>query len=282
MKTLGEILQLIVQSFKDKRIPRARRVAEDLLSHVLNLPRLELYLQFDKPLMQEELTLLRELMKRALKEEPIEYLLGKVVFYNCTLRVTQDVLIPRPETEILLDKACNILKSVSRNTKNAWDLCTGSGCLGIGLKKTFPELHVCLADLSDKALAVAQQNAMSNGALVECLKGDLLAAFEGRKTDILLCNPPYVSNKEYLALDKSVRAYEPKEAFLGGEDGLFFYKRLSAELPEFLNPGAFLFFEIGSGQGQAVQNLFLAPWWRRARVERDFAGHERFFFLEFE
>jgi|SRR5579862_331146 len=282
MKTLGEILQLTAQCFKEKNIERPRRTAEELLSFVLHLPRLELYLQFDKPLVQDELNVLRDLVKRKLKGEPLEYLLGRVSFYGCTLTVTRDVLIPRPETEILLDKACHRLKSLSLEGKKAWDLCTGSGCLGIGLKKTFPQLQVFLSDVSDKALAVARNNAETNGVSVACLKGDLLAPFAGSKADIILCNPPYVSNKEYDHLDSSVSAYEPKEALVGGEEGLFFYQRLSAELPACLNPGALLFFEIGFSQGKAVQDLFLAPCWRHARIEKDFAGHDRFFFLEFE
>lgn len=282
MKTLGEILQLTAQCFKDKSIERPRRIAEELLSHVLHLPRLELYLQFDKPLVEQELEILRELIKRKLKGEPLEYLLGRIAFYGCNIGVTKDVLIPRQETEILLDKVCSRLKKLDLDGKKAWDLCAGSGCLGIGLKKALPQLDVALSDISEKALRTARLNAEQNGAPVECLQGDLLVPYAGRKADIILCNPPYVSIKEYHDLDVSVRGYEPKEALVGGEDGLLFYRRLSTELPAYLNPGALVFFEIGYKQGNAVQELFSSPCWRNICIEKDFAGHDRFFFLEFE
>jgi release factor glutamine methyltransferase len=282
MKTLGEILHLTVQYFKEKNIDRSRRTAEELLSHILQLPRMDLYLQFDKPLLQQEVDSFRELVKRKLKGEPLEYLLEKINFYGCTISVTKDVLIPRPETEILLDKACSLLKNLPLEKKVAWDICTGSGCLGIALKKTFPQLNVALSDLSEKALNLARINAKNNEIEIECLQGDLLRAFGQRKADIILCNPPYVSNKEYCELDMSVRDYEPKEALVGGDDGLLFYKRLSEELPNFLNSGAKVFFEIGTGQGKAVQNLFSASCWCKISLEKDWAGHDRFFFLEFE
>src|SRR5262245_38851162 len=117
MKTVGEILQLTVQCFKEKNIDRSRRVAEELLSHVLHLPRMDLYLQFDKPMIQQEIDSFRELVKRKLKGEPLEYLLEKINFYGCSISVTKDALIPRPETEILLDKACSLLKNLPLEAK---------------------------------------------------------------------------------------------------------------------------------------------------------------------
>jgi release factor glutamine methyltransferase len=282
MKALGEILQLTIQCFKDKNIDRPRRTAEELLAYILRLSRMDLYLHFDKPLLNEELDLLRPLIKRKLNGEPLEYLLKNMEFYGCRLLITPDALIPRPETEILLDKACDLLRKCGLEKKYVWDLCTGSGCLGIGLKKKIPRFEVILSDISENALALARKNAANNDVEVECLHGDLLLPFAHRKADIILCNPPYISNKDYHLLDRSVRDFEPKEALIGGEDGLLFYKRLSIELPFYLHPGALLFFEIGAGQGEAVRNLFLAPHWCKISIEKDWSGHERFFFLEFE
>lgn len=282
MKTLGEVIQLTMNVFKDKNIERPRRTAEELLSHVLRMPRMELYMQFDKPFQEEELVILRELVRRKVKGEPLEYLLGSVSFYGCSIEVNKDVLIPRPETEILLDRACSRLKTRDLSGKVAWDLCTGSGCLGIGLKKALPQLKVTLLDLSEKALFLARRNAEQNRVDVAFIQGDLLAACKNSKADILLCNPPYVSKKEYEDLDVSVRGYEPKEALVGGEDGLLFYRRLAHELPFYLRPGAHVFFEIGWAQGEAVRKLFSSPCWRNICMEKDLAGHDRFFFLEFE
>ena len=192
------------------------------------------------------------------------------------------MLIPRPETEILLDKACAFLKQHRLEGKVAWDLCTGSGCLGIGLKKALPQLDVIISDFSEKALEIARGNAKRNTVLVETRQGDLLTVFKRQKADIILCNPPYVSDEEYNALDPCVRDFEPKEALVAGHDGLVFYRRLSRQLSHYLNSGALLFFEIGTGQGKAVKDLFSAPCWHNISIEKDWAGHERFFFLEFQ
>jgi release factor glutamine methyltransferase len=146
----------------------------------------------------------------------------------------------------------------------------------------FPDLEVTLADLSQEALAVARANAAANQAAVTCVQGDLLAPFAGQKADVILCNPPYISKQEYEDLDLSVKAFEPQMALDGGEDGLHFYKRLSRELPDYLHPKALVFLEIGSQQAQAIRALFHAPCWHSVSLGKDWAGHDRFFSLEFE
>jgi release factor glutamine methyltransferase len=166
--------------------------------------------------------------------------------------------------------------------KIAWDICTGSGCIGIALKKACASLQMTLSDSSQQALGIAAGNAKSNDVEVEILHGDLLTPFTGRKADLIFCNPPYVSSKEYFTLDPSVKNFEPGEALIGGEGGLAFYRRLQNELPDHLNAKAKIFFEIGSEQGKAVLEIFSAGCWRNKRVEKDWAGHDRFFFLEFE
>jgi release factor glutamine methyltransferase len=282
MKTLGEVLTLTSDFLKEKKCSRFRRVAEEIISHVLHLKRLDLYMQFDRPVQELELEKMRALLKQAAKGEPIEYLTGEVAFYHCMFSVTKEVLIPRPETEILVDQACRTLKKESSQEKTVWDICTGSGCIGIAVKKACPDITMCLSDISKEALEVASMNAKRNEVQVELLQGDLLAPFSGRKADVVFCNPPYISSKEYLTLDPSVKDFEPQIALVGGEDGLLFYKRLSEELPAYLNPNAKIFFEISTGQGKAVLSLFSGKGWKNRRVEKDWAGHERFFFLEFE
>lgn len=282
MKTLGEVLTITSDFLKEKKYSRFRRISEELVGHALQLKRMDLYMQFDRPILENELEAMRSLLKRVVKGEPIEYITGEVAFYHCFIAVDKNVLIPRPETEILVDQACRSIKQGSYQGKAAWDICTGSGCIGIAIKKACPELKVCLSDLSQQALDVAAGNAARNHVEVELLQGDLLAPFAGRKADVIFCNPPYISSKEYLTLDPSVKDFEPETALIGGEDGLLFYKRLKNELPAYLNPGAKIFFEIGFGQGEAVLSLFLDEGWKNARVEKDWAGHDRFFFLEFE
>lgn len=282
MKTLSDVLSLSINFLRDKKCPRFRRDAEDLIAYAFKLKRLDLYMQFDRPVVESELNFLRSMLRRAGKGEPVEYIMGEIQFYSCNLVLSPDVLIPRPETEILVDAACRILKKEGSREMKAWDLCTGSGCIGISVKKTCSHLQMSLSDISNNALKIAAENAKKNGTEVEILQGDLLSSFKGRKADLIFCNPPYVSSKEFLTLDPSVKDYEPKEALIGGEDGLDFYRRLKNELPAYLNPRAKIFFEIGMGQGEEVLDLFSGKEWKNVRVEKDWAGHDRFFFLEFE
>jgi release factor glutamine methyltransferase len=171
---------------------------------------------------------------------------------------------------------------VAKRVKGAslWDLCTGSGVLGIALKKAAPRLMVTLSDIDPAVLSLAEENARLNGVEIEGVAGDLLAPFEGRKVDAVVCNPPYISAKEYLDLDPSVRDYEPKQALVGGERGTEFYERLAEELPSHLEPGGQLFLEIGASQGEVVKKIFNKEPWKNGELIQDWSGKNRFFFLE--
>lgn len=282
MKSLGEVLRLSTEFLSQKKCTRARRIAEELLAHIVQIGRLDLYMQFDRPMEDSELETLRSLLKKASTGEPIDYILGKISFYHCTMQLTPAVLIPRPETEILVDMACKEIGKEVQTDKIAWDLCTGSGCIGIAVKKACPEVNMALSDISESALDVAKSNASLNQAQVQCVLGDLLTPFKEQKAHIVFCNPPYISHSSYQNLDPSVKNFEPKEALLAGEDGLLFYRRLKEELPDFLHAGAKIYLEIGYDQGKAVMELFSTGPWKKCRLEKDWAGHDRFFFLEFE
>ncbi len=282
MKTLGEVLQLSIKYLQEHARARPRFLAETLLSRLLQLERIELYMHFERPLEEQELNRYRPQLARLAKGEPVEYILGEIDFFHCRIYLNRDVLIPRQETEILLDKICARLRFLDLEGKSAWDLCCGSACLGIGLKKAFPQLKVVLSDCSLEALDVAKKNIECNGVKVNYFQGDLLEPFKGMKVDFLICNPPYVSEQEYALLDDSVRHFEPRLALVAGATGLEFYERLAWELPAYLNPGAQVFFEIGTGQGEPLKRLFSSGKWKRVELEKDWAGHDRFFFLEFE
>jgi release factor glutamine methyltransferase len=282
MKTLGDVLNLSIQYLQDRKIVRPRRQAEDLLSQLLKLQRIELYMQFDRPLEEKELVVFREWLSRRGKGEPLDYIFREINFFNCLLDVDPSVLIPRQETEILLDKVCGILQPMDLNGKIAWDICCGSGCIGIGIKKKLPDLEVSVADISSAALAVAKRNIERNDLVINVIQGDLLEPFKGSKADFIFCNPPYISEDEYAALDHEVRAFEPKTALVGGPTGLEFYSRLANTLPDYLNPRGRVFFEIGHTQGQKVISLFSAACWKAKAIEKDWAGRDRFFFLEME
>lgn len=282
MKLLGEVLKLSTQYLKEKEVSSPRLVAELLLAHILKVKRIDLYMRFECPLEEFEIAELRSYIKRAACFEPVEYIIGKVEFYGCSLSVSSDVLIPRPETEILVDKAVKLLEKEDLFGKNLADVCSGSGCIGISLKKKFPELSVYVSDKSEEALRVCRKNIENNGVPVTVFTGDLLDPFVGTKIDYVFCNPPYISNREYEELHPSVKKYEPKMALLGGEDGLVFYERLARDLPLYLASQGKVFLEIGTGQGNMLYKIFSAPCWKKKEVSYDYGGHERFFFLEIE
>lgn len=282
MKLVSDILSLSTTYLQQRGISQPRRQAEELLCDVLGLDRLQLYLNFEKPLTETELQLSRERLARRARGEPLQYIHGKVEFYDCQFLVSPAVLIPRQETEILVDKIAAYFKTIDVADKQVWDICCGSGCIGLALKKKFPELQVTLSDISEEALVIARQNAKLNETDVTFKQGDLLEPFRGQKAHFIICNPPYISDEEYKTLDNEVREYEPRLALVGGERGTEFYERFSEQLPEVLYPGGCAWFEIGYQQGELMKALFQEKRWKQTKLENDWAGHSRFFFLENE
>jgi release factor glutamine methyltransferase len=279
MKNLGDIFHLSVSFLDQKGIDRSRFLVQELMCYCLGLDKLTLFMSFDKPLEERELQNIRAILSQVAKGKPIEQIVGVVDFYGCKIYLNEHVLIPRPETEILIDIVC---KDVTRDCLQVWDVCTGSGCLGISLKKRLPSCCVTLSDISSESLKIASFNSLKNKVDVELLQGDLLQPFLGRRADLIICNPPYISDDEYKKLDRSVKDFEPKIALTSGPTGIEFYERLSKRLPDYLNPGARVYLEIGSGQGRSLLDLFSDSLWTQKKVINDWAGHNRFFFLEIE
>lgn len=276
MHNVRELVQLSKAYLEKRGVAHARREAEYLLAFLLNRKRLELYFDYDAPLEEKEVAKYREWIQRKGNKEPLAYILGEVEFLDLKLNVNSSVLIPRQETEIL---ASLIIKELPDDSLEVWDLCTGSGCLGLAIKKARSNCNVKLSDISPEALAVAKENGRKNDLDVEFFEGDLLAPFEGKKGDIIICNPPYINEEEYETLEDEVRLYEPKKALVGGLD---FYSRLSRGLPHYLNPNGKVFLEIGANQKEAISDLFNQSHWKQKRCEKDWAGHDRFFFLEYQ
>lgn len=277
-KTILEILTLSTDYLAKQGMESPRREAELLLSDFLHLRRMDLYLDFDRPLQEDELDEFRKRLKRRGVGEPGQYIQGSINFYGLELNVSPAVLIPRPETEILVDMIVKQLENKDLKGKKCLDLCAGSGCIGLALKNQFPLLDVVLSDISEEALLVAREN----GRLLDVryVQGDLLTPFTHEKFDYVVCNPPYISAAEYDELSHEVKGFEPKAALLAGVSGLEFYERLSRELPLHLNRGAKVWFEIGAMQGKAVLDLFSDPVWNQAHLNKDWAGHDRFISLE--
>ena len=277
MHSIRELIKLSTDYLEKKKITSPRLCSEVLLAFVLKIKRLDLFLDYDQLLQTNEVDQYRSLMQRKGKGEPLGYLLGNAEFLGCHLTLSPSALIPRQETEILVNLA---LKEISNEPKALWDLCCGSGAMGLAAKKHHPKLDVTLADISEDSLALAKENALGNHLEVKFKQGDLLFPFIGEKADIIFCNPPYVSEDEYSQLEKEVH-FEPKCAHVAQDEGFEFYKRLAKELPAYLNPDAKVFLEIGHQQSIQVRAIFSKNHWKSIRCEKDWSGKDRFFFLEF-
>ncbi|MFL5299042.1 MAG: peptide chain release factor N(5)-glutamine methyltransferase [Anaeromyxobacteraceae bacterium] len=248
-----------------------RLTAELLLAHALGCDRVRLYLDFDKPLGPEELTRYRALVKRRGDGEPTAYLTGVKEFYGRAFRVDARALIPRPETELLVEAALAALPDGGA----ALDLCTGSGCVGVTLALERPAANVVATDLDAAALALARENAERLGATLELAQGDLFAALAApARFDVIAANPPYVPTGELEGLAREL-AREPRRALDGGEDGLAVARRLVAEAPRWLLPGGALLVEMHESHVEALPRLMLEAGFASAETRRDLAGLPR-------
>lgn len=275
MITIGEALKKGEDILLQSKIFNSRREAVDLLSHILGCGGRELHLQFQSDLSLDHQQQFFSIIQKRAQNIPFAYLVGKVDFGECEISVSPSVLIPRQETELLWDLIVSRLKNLDLNGRVLWDLCTGSGCLGIALKKRFPELKVSLIDISDEALKVASVNAKNNQVDVAIVKSDLLANISG-SFDFLVCNPPYIAQKEYNLLEKEVKNYEPKLALVSGSSGLECYKVLSKQIQEKSNSGALSFFEMGETQGALLKKMFECDGYQDVVLEQDLASKDRF------
>ena len=190
---------------------------------------------------------------------PLQHITGHQGFMDLDLKVGPEVLIPRPETELLVEEALRVLReeydAADAPAPEILDICTGSGAIGLSVKKHFPKAQVTLSDISDGALQTAEANAELNGLKVTILKSDMFKALEGRSFHMILCNPPYITDREIETLTEEVREHEPMIALSGGADGLDFYRILAEEAPKHLNRGGRLMMEIGYDQGETVPEL---------------------------
>jgi len=271
----------VTEHFRAKGVDSPRLSAELLLSYVLQLKRIELYTNFDRPASGEELGRLRELVKRAAEHEPVAYLVGRCEFYSLELGITRDCMIPRPETEVLVERAIEFLRGRGGG-QFVCDLCTGCGCIAVAIAKNFPQARIIATDISSEALSVAAANVEKHKleSQIELLCGDLfepiLPQLDVSCFDLIVCNPPYVSADEYERLGRNVKDFEPRLALLAGEDGLDVYRRIAREADSFLKSGAVLMLEVGHAQGPTVGKLLEQTGaFGEVRIEKDFGDNDR-------
>ncbi|NOK20208.1 peptide chain release factor N(5)-glutamine methyltransferase [Corallococcus carmarthensis] len=276
--TIRRLLTWTTQHFEKRQVDAPRLTTEILLAHVLKTGRVRLYVDLDRPLSKDELAAFKALIERRMAGEPTNYLTGTKEFYNRPFKVDARVLIPRPETELLVEA---VLHAVPRDAPSrVLDVCTGSGCIAISVAAERPQATVMATDLSKDACALARENAQALGVAerVSVLEGDLFSPLPPDATfRVVVSNPPYIDSGDIAGLSAEVRR-EPRLALDGGPDGLVALRRVIQGARRVLEPGGLLALEMGETQGSAVLELLRAAGYADARVEKDLERRERMAF----
>lgn len=268
--TLRETFALGKDLLKQNHIKEYEADAWLLLENACQCTRNDLYMRGENSLTEEQACLYKKYLEMRLQRIPVQQILGTQCFCGLEFRVTEDVLCPRQDTEVLVEEA---LKQIAPGSE-ILDLCTGSGCIILSLLHFTKDCRGTGVDLSEKALAVAKENAEKLGLACRFVHSDLFADIEGMY-DVIVSNPPYIATKEIEMLEPEVRDREPRMALDGKEDGLFFYRRIVEEADAYLKPEGWLMFEIGYDQGAAVSGMMKSAGYGNVRVIKDLAGLDR-------
>lgn len=272
-----EVIQRSADFLAKKGVASPRLQVELLLAHVLQMPRMKLYLNFERVLTTAELDTLRALVQRRGQREPLQYIAGSTSFCGLEMALNRHVLIPRPETELLAERGWNFLQQRAGATA-AWDLGTGSGCLAIALAVHATEARVHATDVSADALEIACKNASRHAVSdrIQFCQGDLFAAAPaGARCDLIISNPPYIPTARIETLEPEVRDFEPRGALDGGADGLDFYRTIAAQAGAFLAPDGQVMLELDEEGADAAREIFQREKWQVEPVQRDYAGQPR-------
>jgi release factor glutamine methyltransferase len=276
--TVLEAIQKSTEFLAKKGVESPRLQTELLLAHLLKMPRMKLYLNFDRVLLPAETDSLRELIRRRGLREPLQHITGSTSFCGYEIAVSRHALIPRPETELLAELGWKFLTTRHSSPATALDFGTGTGCIAIALAAKCPNTKITALDFSVDALALAKQNALQNQVAerIEFLRGDGFAALAGNtQFDLLISNPPYIASAEIETLDPEVKDFDPRGALDGGADGLDFYRRLAAEAKPFLKPDGKIMLEFGDGQADAIKEIFEGEKWIVEVVQEDYSQRAR-------
>lgn len=276
--TVLEAIQRSSEFLARKGVDSPRLQAELLLAHVLQRPRLKLYLEFDRQLTQPEINTLRELVRRRGQREPLQYITGRAAFCGRDLIVNPHVLIPRPETEQLAELGWTRLRDRPA-PRRALDVGTGSGCIAIALVDHCPDCHCLAIDTSPDTLTVARQNILAAGLAdrIELRLSHKLDAVPAEPVfDLIISNPPYIPTSDLPKLQPEIRLHEPTLALDGGLDGLDAFRWLAAQARPRIRPDGLLLVECGDNQAEAVAALLQQHNWVVAQIHRDYTRHPRF------
>lgn len=278
--TVGKILKWTENYFKEKGVETPRLDAEVLLAKVLKRERIYLYVHFDEPLQPDELASFREMIKKRVAHMPVAYILGEKEFMGLKFKVTPATLVPRPDTEILVQRAVELLRAKKADDSEVRfaDIGTGSGAICLSVLNFVPNTVADTVDISEAARKVAEKNAaaLELTERIQFFTGDLLKPIVGKVYDAILSNPPYIKEADIRSLAPEVATQEPMTALAGGKDGLDFYRRLCFEAPAMLKAGGFMAFEVGKGQAGEVAALAAAnALIAKTEIIKDYAGIER-------
>jgi len=307
--TVLEAIQKSAEFLAKKGVESPRLQTELLLAHLLKMPRMKLYLNFERMLTPAETDALRDLIKRRGQREPLQHITGSISFCGLEIAVNRHTLIPRPETEILAELGWQFLlaapkpgeggSTLNRQPSTVLDFGTGSGCLAIAMAVKCPAAQITAVDVSPEALALAKENAARNNVTgqIQFLRGDGFAAltkasergqpvreFDDQNTrtscprsfDLVISNPPYIPSAEIPTLQPEVRDFDPRGALDGGADGLDFYRLIAISAGAILKPDGRVMLEFGDGQAEAIRNIFVNEKWIVEAVREDYSQRERF------
>jgi release factor glutamine methyltransferase len=293
--TVLEAIQKSTEFLAKKGVESPRLQTELLLAHLLKMPRMKLYLNFERALTPAETDALRELVKRRGQREPLQHIVGSTSFCGFEIAVNRHALVPRTETELLAETGWQFLNRDGRHVGDpnvgtttrrpsqidvptALDFGTGTGCIAIALAAKCPNAKITALDVSADALALAKQNALQNQVAerIEFLPGDGFTALETKtQFDLLISNPPYIASAEIKTLDPEVKDFDPRGALDGGADGLDFYRRIAMEAKPFLKPDGKIMLEFGDGQADEIKKIFENEKWIVEAVKEDYSQRER-------
>jgi release factor glutamine methyltransferase len=258
MRTIADARAWAAKELKEAAVDDPALIADLLLGFVINCERVRIISHPEERIPHDAFSNFQNLVFRSAKGEPVQYITGNREFYGLDFRVTPDVLIPRPETELLVESAINLIKSGSALGDRFIDIGTGSGCIAVAMAHEIPHATGWAVDVSGSALEIAHENARVHGVSdrISFVRGDLLEYFSCSPIfDLILCNPPYIARKDYGSLPSCVRDYEPHRALFGGESGLEIYERLAPQAASRLVPGGYVLLEVGAGQADDVALL---------------------------
>jgi release factor glutamine methyltransferase len=276
--TVLEAIQKSAVFLGKKNVESPRLQTELLLAHLLKMPRMKLYLNFERTLSLVEINSLRELVKRRGQREPLQHITGSTSFCGYEIAVNRQALVPRPETELLAELGWQFLSTFNSQLSTALDFGTGTGCIAIALAAKCPSAKIVVTDISVEAIALAKENVARNkvSERIEFLQSDGFVALPAEgQFDLIISNPPYIPSAEIETLQPEVRDFDPRAALDGGADGLDFYRKLAIEAKPFLKTAGKIMLEFGDGQAGAIKKIFENEKWIVEAVKEDYSQRAR-------